>query len=68
MSAGAIPFMGCGTNTIENIDSPTMTSTVVQNVKAIINLILDSTDSLSHFIAVHLSSLLASTTDPGILG
>ena len=58
LSAGAIPFMGCGTNTIENMDRLTMTNTVAQNVKAIMNLIRLSTDSLSHFIC-HLSCLQA---------
>ena len=42
MSAGAMPFMGWGTNTRLNMESVTMHTTVKQKVAAIMNLILAS--------------------------
>ena len=42
MSAGAMPFMGWGTNTRLNMESVTMHTTVKQKVAAIMNLIFAS--------------------------
>ena len=42
LSAGAIPFIGCSTNTTEYSDTPTMMTTVQQKVRAIQNLITAS--------------------------